>query len=91
MAQVDSNSAAGLDLPACFVLPVNVLVLRVPHFYDQARRTRYAAGFEAHLVAEAIGGRLPVSHIHFGGGTPTIMTPETFADFVVGLHEKRVP
>jgi len=37
----------------------------------------YAAGLrtEAHLVAEAVGQRLPVSHIHFGGGTPTIMTP----------------
>lgn len=40
MAQVDSNSAAGLDLPACSVLPINVLVLRVPHLYYQARRTR---------------------------------------------------
>lgn len=48
----------------------------------------YAAGLrtEAHLVAEAIGQRLPVSHIHFGGGTPTIMTPETFADLVSALR-----
>ncbi|WP_338834121.1 oxygen-independent coproporphyrinogen III oxidase [Bradyrhizobium septentrionale] len=48
----------------------------------------YAAGLrtEAHLVAEAIGQRLPVSHIHFGGGTPTIMTPETFADLVGALR-----
>lgn len=44
----------------------------------------YAAGLrnEAHLVAEAIGQRLPVSRIHFGGGTPTIMRPETFADLI---------
>lgn len=48
----------------------------------------YAAGLrtEAHLVAEAVGQRLPVSHIHFGGGTPTIMTPETFADLVSALR-----
>ncbi|NEU96143.1 oxygen-independent coproporphyrinogen III oxidase [Bradyrhizobium uaiense] len=48
----------------------------------------YAAGLrtEAHLVAEAIGQRLPVSHIHFGGGTPTVMTPETFADLVSALR-----
>ncbi|WFU30899.1 oxygen-independent coproporphyrinogen III oxidase [Bradyrhizobium brasilense] len=48
----------------------------------------YAAGLrtEAHLVADAVGGRLPVSHIHFGGGTPTIMTPETFADLVSALR-----
>ncbi|MGY4318623.1 oxygen-independent coproporphyrinogen III oxidase [Bradyrhizobium sp. JR3.5] len=48
----------------------------------------YAAGLrtETHLVAEAVGQRLPVSHIHFGGGTPTIMTPETFADLVSALR-----
>ena len=48
----------------------------------------YAGGLrtEAHLVAETIGRRLPISHIHFGGGTPTIMTPETFADLVEALR-----
>jgi oxygen-independent coproporphyrinogen-3 oxidase len=48
----------------------------------------YASGLrtEAHLVAETIGQRLPISHIHFGGGTPTIMTPETFADLVGTLR-----
>ncbi|MGY4364026.1 oxygen-independent coproporphyrinogen-3 oxidase [Bradyrhizobium sp. LB1.3] len=48
----------------------------------------YTSGLrtEAHLVAEAIGHRLPISHIHFGGGTPTIMTPETFADLVGALR-----
>lgn len=48
----------------------------------------YASGLrtEAHLVAESIGHRHPISHIHFGGGTPTIMTPETFADLVGALR-----
>lgn len=48
----------------------------------------YVAGLrtEAHLVSEMIGQRLPISHIHFGGGTPTIMTPETFADLVGALR-----
>lgn len=32
------------------------------------------------------GQRLPISHIHFGGGTPTIMTPEAFADLVGALR-----
>jgi oxygen-independent coproporphyrinogen III oxidase len=41
---------------------------------------------EARLVAETIGERLPISHIHFGGGTPTIMTPETFTDLVGALR-----
>ncbi|SFJ93838.1 oxygen-independent coproporphyrinogen III oxidase [Bradyrhizobium sp. Gha] len=48
----------------------------------------YTSGLrtEAHIVAETIGQRLPVSHIHFGGGTPTIMAPETFADLVGALR-----
>ncbi|MBJ7402401.1 MAG: oxygen-independent coproporphyrinogen III oxidase [Bradyrhizobium sp.] len=48
----------------------------------------YASGLrtEAHLIAEVIGHRQPISHIHFGGGTPTIMTPETFADLVGALR-----
>ena len=48
----------------------------------------YASGLrtEARLVAETIGQRLPISHVHFGGGTPTIMTPETFADLVGALR-----
>ena len=48
----------------------------------------YAAGLrtEARLVAETIGQRMPVSHVHFGGGTPTIMSPETFVDLVGALR-----
>jgi oxygen-independent coproporphyrinogen-3 oxidase len=29
---------------------------------------------------------MPISHIHFGGGTPTIMPPETFVDLVGALR-----
>ncbi len=48
----------------------------------------YAGGLrkEAHLVAETIGQRIPISHVHFGGGTPTIMTPDTFVDLVGALR-----
>ncbi len=48
----------------------------------------YIAGLrtESQIVAETIGQRLPISHIHFGGGTPTIMTPETFVDLVGALR-----
>jgi oxygen-independent coproporphyrinogen III oxidase len=48
----------------------------------------YAAGLrtEARLVAETIGRRMPISHVHFGGGTPTIMSPETFVDLVGALR-----
>ena len=30
---------------------------------------------EIGLVAERLTGPLPVRHVHFGGGTPTIMEP----------------
>ena len=48
----------------------------------------YTAGLrsETHLVAETIGEKLPISHIHFGGGTPTIMAPEMFADLIGALR-----
>ena len=48
----------------------------------------YAAGLrtEAQCVAETIGQRMPISHVHFGGGTPTIMSPELFADLVGALR-----
>ncbi|MDU6673983.1 MAG: coproporphyrinogen III oxidase, partial [Bradyrhizobium sp.] len=33
---------------------------------------------EIDMVSRQIGRRLQVGHIHFGGGTPTIMAPESF-------------
>src|SRR3954463_8157208 len=41
---------------------------------------------EVDLVAQQIGRRLPVEHIHFGGGTPTIMAPQSFIDLVGSLR-----
>jgi oxygen-independent coproporphyrinogen III oxidase len=41
---------------------------------------------EIDLVAYHIGRRLAVSHIHFGGGTPTIMAPESFADLIGAIR-----
>lgn len=40
---------------------------------------------EIRLVARAIGRQQDVSDIHFGGGTPTIMTPEEFLDLSATL------
>lgn len=41
---------------------------------------RYVAALrrELELVAGHLGGRRPVTHIHFGGGTPTLMQPRDF-------------
>ena len=35
---------------------------------------------EIELIADALPARMPVSHLHFGGGTPTVLEPEDLAD-----------
>lgn len=37
-------------------------------------------------VSETIGRRIKVEHIHFGGGTPTIMAPEAFAELMAAIR-----
>src|SRR5436190_6069263 len=48
----------------------------------------YAAALrcEIDLVSQQIDRRLQVDHVHFGGGTPTIMAPETFADLIGSIR-----
>jgi len=48
----------------------------------------YAAALrcEIDLVSRQIDRRIQVDHIHFGGGTPTIMAPETFTDLIGSLR-----
>jgi oxygen-independent coproporphyrinogen-3 oxidase len=41
-----------------------------------------ALRYEIDLIARRIDRRIKVGHIHFGGGTPTIMTPRSFADLM---------
>lgn len=56
------------------------------------RREEPVAAYEAALRAEVelvtgkIGRRMTVEHIHFGGGTPTIMAPESFADLMAAIR-----
>ncbi|WEX08561.1 oxygen-independent coproporphyrinogen III oxidase [Chelativorans sp. AA-79] len=45
---------------------------------------------EINLVADRIGQIFPVRHVHFGGGTPTIMAPGSFVELVT-LIRKRFP
>ena len=39
---------------------------------------------EIDLIADAIGQRLPVAHVHWGGGTPTVLPP----DCMVAISDK---
>ncbi len=49
---------------------------------------RYASALrrEIDLVSRQVERRIQVDHIHFGGGTPTIMAPETFADLIGAIR-----
>ena len=49
----------------------------------------YAAALrcELDLVSRQIGRRIQVDHIHFGGGTPTIMAPELFVDLIGSIRQ----
>jgi oxygen-independent coproporphyrinogen-3 oxidase len=42
---------------------------------------------ELDLVSRQIERRMQVSHIHFGGGTPTIMAPELFVDLIGAIRQ----
>ncbi len=54
----------------------------------EAPVSRYMAalGEEIRMVASALPGRLPVQHLHFGGGTPTLMAPAQFGEVMAGLR-----
>jgi len=41
---------------------------------------------EIELVPQNLSHRIEVSHVHFGGGTPTIVKPKAFADLVESLR-----
>lgn len=41
---------------------------------------------EIDLVSRQLGRRVQVDHIHFGGGTPTIMAPESFLDLIGSIR-----
>ena len=43
---------------------------------------------EIDLVAGALPARMPVSHLHFGGGTPTVLEPADLAAVMARLRER---
>ena len=45
-------------------------------------------GEEIDLVAEALGARRAVSHIHFGGGSPNIVAPDDFRSLMDRLRRR---
>jgi oxygen-independent coproporphyrinogen-3 oxidase len=51
---------------------------------------RYLSALHAEidLVGDALGARLPVRHVHFGGGTPTLMQPEQFTALMQAVQDR---
>ncbi len=45
-----------------------------------------ALGAEIDWVSQAIGARVPARHLHFGGGTPSLMPPEAFSALMARLR-----
>jgi oxygen-independent coproporphyrinogen-3 oxidase len=43
---------------------------------------------EIDLIADALPGRMPVSHLHFGGGTPTVLELEDLAAVMAHLSTR---
>jgi oxygen-independent coproporphyrinogen-3 oxidase len=43
---------------------------------------------EIDLIAAALPARMPVSHLHFGGGTPTVLEPEDLAAVMAHLGKR---
>lgn len=57
---------------------------------DQARIDRYRDTLlaEIELVAEHLDGRLPLTHLHWGGGTPSVLGPAGLAMVMAAVAER---
>ena len=58
--------------------------MRVARRYEQVQAYVEPLAAEIDLVAATLPGRLKVGHIHWGGGTPTILSPKDF----LGLQDR---
>jgi oxygen-independent coproporphyrinogen-3 oxidase len=43
---------------------------------------------EVNLIADALPGTMPVRHLHFGGGTPTVIDPQDLGALMTLLRER---
>lgn len=55
---------------------------------EQSTPYLHALKLEADLLADALGTRERVSHLHFGGGTPTFMPDDELADLLAHLRSR---
>ena len=59
----------------------------IVHTYDRVADYLGNLRQELELLRAALPGRRTVSHVHFGGGTPTILNGQDFASFMDNIRE----
>jgi oxygen-independent coproporphyrinogen III oxidase len=57
----------------------------VPNTYDRVTKYLQALVTEIGLIAENLNPQVKVSHLHFGGGTPSYLEPEHFEQLTLTL------
>src|SRR5262245_53949420 len=60
---------------------------RIVASYSPIEAYLHALAAEIRMVAAALPRRMKVSHIHWGGGTPTIMAPDAFRGLMETLRD----
>jgi oxygen-independent coproporphyrinogen III oxidase len=90
LAAIPANASASLYLHVpfcremCWYCGCHTQIVRRDELVAAYQRTLRR---EVELVADTIGRRIKVAHIHFGGGTPTIMAPEAFTELMAAIRQ----
>ncbi|HEY3486798.1 MAG TPA: oxygen-independent coproporphyrinogen III oxidase [Gammaproteobacteria bacterium] len=61
---------------------------KITHHYAAIQEYLELLVREIEQVSQRIGGKLKVEHIHFGGGSPTVLEPEDFTRLMDVLYER---
>jgi len=89
LAEIPDNLSASLYLHVpfcremCWYCGCHTQIVRRDDLIAAYQRT---LSREIDLVAGKIGRRIAVEHIHFGGGTPTIMAPESVIELMTVIR-----
>ncbi|OAF18894.1 oxygen-independent coproporphyrinogen III oxidase [Bradyrhizobium neotropicale] len=89
LAEIPTNASASLYLHVpfcremCWYCGCHTQIVRRDGLIAAYQRTLRS---EIELVAATVGRRIKIEHIHFGGGTPTIMKPEAFAELMATMR-----
>jgi oxygen-independent coproporphyrinogen-3 oxidase len=90
LAAIPANASASLYLHVpfcremCWYCGCHTQIVRRDELVAAYERTLRR---EVELVADTIGRRIKVEHIHFGGGTPTIMAPEALTELMAAIRQ----